>query len=705
MVADAGTLAHNPTVNNGPVSTMGADDAATALSRSHWSSQWRAVLGLEWALLRRHRRLAWAWAAVVLVPLLYALIFLWAVWDPAGHTQSLPVGLVNLDAGARYRERELNLGAEALASIERHGQFAYQRLDDREAARARVRLGELAFVLEIPAEFSRLAVPGERPGAAQLTLYTSEGNNSTSASLARRFAPEVAQRVNAMLGESRWNLVIESAQGSRRNLDTLRAALADLHHGADDLGGGLRRAREGAAALAEGSRETSDGALKLRAGAGQLALSSPQLVEGLRPLRPVLKGLESSRAPESDLRAFGDGLRQLHEGQLALARELGQLSAGGERIDAGFAAYGQSAAELPLVGSRLAEQLQPLQRGIRQLTDGLGQAQAGSQQLAVSLARVEQGVLPWLESQRRMSAQIAEASARLPEDTRLDAFVNGARELAQGSDGLAQGMKRLASGHETLKGGLAILSEGAVRLDSGIEQLRHSLPPAPDPPGNSAKGLAVSVESQVEVVAPVPNNGVGLMPNFVPLALWVGAVSVAYLTHWRRLAAPLAGCRHSAQVLGKLLLPLAAVLVQAGVMAAVLAIGLGLRPMQPVAWLLTLALASVAFLGLVFALVRVLGELGKPVAVLMLIVQVASAGAVLPIELSESPFQLLHPWLPLTWVVKAFRATLFGAHEGQYLLSWAMVAGFGLAGYLIGCLVGRWKVVPASEWRPPLDIE
>ena len=664
-----------------------------------------AVWAGEWGLVRRYPRFALAWLAVLLVPLMYALIFLWAVWDPAGHTQALPVGLVNLDAGAHFRGRDLNLGTEALAGIEGHGQFAYRRLADREEARALVRRGELAFALEIPAEFSRLAVPGERPGAAQLILYTSEGNNSTSASLARRFAPEVAQRVNAMLGESRWNLVIESAQGSRRNLDALRGALADLHHGADDLGRGLRRAREGAAALADGSRETSEGAQQLRAGAGQLATTAPQLAEGLKPLRPALRGLEAARPPESELRSFTDGLRQLNEGQHSLSRALGQLTAGGERLDTGLTAYGREAGDLPLVGAGLTEALQPLQHGARQLTEGLGQAQAGSQQLAHQLGRLEQGVLPWLDGQRRLGAQVAEAGARLPDDGRLDAFVQGARDLAQGSDGLAHGLKRLAGGHDTLKSGLASLSDGAVKLDSGIELLRHSLPPAPDAPGRSAQGLAVSVEAQVEVVAPVPNNGIGLMPNFVPLALWVGAVSVAFLTHWRRLAEPLAGCRRSALVAGKLLLPLAAVLAQAGVMAAVLVIGLGLQPVQPLAWLATLALASVAFLGLVFALVRVLGELGKPVAVLMLIVQVAAAGAVLPIELSEAPFQTLHPFMPLTWVVKAFRATLFGAHEGLYLQAWGMVAAFGLAGYLLGCLVGRWKRVPATDWRPPLDIE
>ena len=200
-----------------------------------WWRAMRQVLGYEWLLLRRHRKLALAFTGLLFVPALYALIYLWGMWDPASHARDLPAGLVNLDAGARYNERDLNLGSEALLAIERYGQFAYRRLDDALEARRLVRTGELAFMLEIPVDFSRSALPGELPGAAKLRIYTSEGNNYSSAGLARRFAPEVAQRVNTMLNEARWELVLSSTAGSQRNLQTLRTALGDLQEGATGL--------------------------------------------------------------------------------------------------------------------------------------------------------------------------------------------------------------------------------------------------------------------------------------------------------------------------------------------------------------------------------------------------------------------------------------------------------------------------------------
>ena len=198
-----------------------------------WWKATREVVQCEWQLLRDHPRLALACAGLLFVPALYAWIYLYAMWDPAAHTRELPAGLVNLDTGAHYRDRELNLGRDVLQAIERHGQFSYRRYSDAEAARRDMRRGELAFVLEIPADFSRLALPGERPGAARLSILTSEGNNYASAGFARRFAPEVAQRVNTMLAEARWDLVLSSAASWPALSDRTCAPLKAAHCSVD----------------------------------------------------------------------------------------------------------------------------------------------------------------------------------------------------------------------------------------------------------------------------------------------------------------------------------------------------------------------------------------------------------------------------------------------------------------------------------------
>jgi len=670
-----------------------------------WWRAVRAVFGYEWLLLQRHRKLAVAAVGLLFVPALYALIYLWSMWDPASHTQALPAGLVNLDTGARYRDRDLNLGADVLTAIEAHGLFAYRRFDDPAEARRRVREGDLAFILEVPADFSRRAVPGEAPGAAKLTIYTSEGNNYSSAGFARRFAPEVAQRVNTMLSEARWELVLTTAAGSQRNLDTLRVALADLHQGAAELGAGLGKAREGGNTLVSGNRTAVEGAGRLHAGAQQLAETAPGLTSGLRQVAPVLRGLDARRPSDADLAALRQGTRQLSEGQREFGRGLDALSDGGRQLNTGLGTLKTAVDELPLFGGSLSEGMAPLEDGGRQLVSGLDAAREGHVRLLQATQRIEEAVGSLIDGTQRAGSAAAQLAARMPEDQRLDSFIDGTRELARSSDALVGGLRQLATGQDNFTTGLTRLQDGAGRLSTGLELLRNSLPKAVDGPGGSAQGLAMSVEPVVEVVAPVPNNGIALTPNFVPLALWVGAVMAAFLVHFRRIVEPLQGLPRTAQVAGKLLLPGTAVLLQALLMLAMLVGVLHVPLPQPGLFALTLLTASLTFLLIVFALVRLLGDLGKVVAVLLLIVQVSAAGALLPIQLNDEAFQAMHPYLPLTWVVSAFRASLFGAYDGVFWPQWGVVAAIAAAALVIGTLAGRWRVMPLTDWRPPLDIE
>jgi putative membrane protein len=665
----------------------------------------RDVLACEWKLLRDHRKLALAFLGVLFVPAVYAWIYLFAMWDPASHTRDLPAGLVNLDTGAKYRDRSLNLGREVITAIERQGQFAYRVYEDPQQARQDVRRGRLAFVMEVPPDFSQRALPGEQPGAAKLTIYTSEGNNYASAGFARRFAPEVAQRVNTMLAEARWDLVLSTAAGSQRNLDSLRAALGDLHKGASELQAGLGRLRDGSRQTVHASDLAVESAQRLRAGAQQVAEGTQPLGGGTRQMAASLRALEARLLAEPELVALRQGAQALAQGQQELRGGLDALGDGTRRLEAGLLQLRTAAEETPLFGGWVVEGVTPIAAGARELGAGLGRAREAQTVLLQGTQRLQDGVNTLADGTARAAGAVGSLQARLPDDGRLDKLAEGARELANGHEALLGGLRQLGAGTQALQTGLGNLSDGTGRLNTGLELLRRSLPMDVDRPEGNAQGLALAVEPVVEVVAPVPNQGSALIPNFVPLAMWVGAVMVAFLVHLRRVPETLGTHPRLALAVGKLGLPVVVVLLQALAMLVLLVAVLHVPLPQPGLFALTLATTSLAFLAIVWALVRVLGDLGKVVAVLLLIVQVSAAGALLPIELSDETFQAMHPYLPLTWVVQAFRASLFGAYDGAFWPAYGVVAGVAAGGLLLGTLLGRWRSVPTPQWRPPLDIE
>ncbi len=668
-------------------------------------SQITRVVRVEWGLMRRHSRLRLSALGVLMLPALYALIYLSSVWDPNAYTQALPVGLVSEDAGLIYRGIGVNVGRDLLSALEAKKEFAYKRYPTADAAREAVRRREAIFALIVPADFSRLATPGAEAQRGRLIVYTSEGNSYTGAGIARRFAPEVAHQVNETLNEKRWSLVLDSSAGSARTLQSLRSNVARLMEGSEQLADGVRQSQKGSAKLAAGTKATAAGANQLGGGATQLAEAGVPLADGFRRTAGALRQMQARLPAEGELRALRGGATSLSTGEAVLADALGQLQGGAGRLVNGLGEFKGRSEDSFFVGAELARGAERLESGAIQLNEGLRQAAAQQEKLQGGAKQLETGVYRLAAGVTALGSGLAGLTAALPEERRLDEFASGLKETARAAQILQGGMKQVDDGATSLGTALARLDEGATRLASGMGLLATSLPAETPTLDGSPPGLAASTESVLEVVAPVPNNGTGLAPNFVPMALWVGALMTGFLFHVRRLPAAVADASLPARWLGKLAVPALLVLGQALVMLTMMVLVFDVRVPNLATFMLTLAIASLSFLAIVFAMVKLLGDIGKVLAMLLLILQLSSAGALIPIELTNEFFQKISPILPFTWVVRAFRATLFGAFDGDWQLPWVLVISAGIVATIIGSFFGRWKIVADEVYGPAIDID
>ena len=105
-----------------------------------------------------------------------------------------------------------------------------------------------------------------------------------------------------------------------------------------------------------------------------------------------------------------------------------------------------------------------------------------------------------------------------------------------------------------------------------------------------------------------------------------------------------------------------------------------------------------------YALTRMLGDAGKAIAMIFLAVQLSSSGGVLPVELSGDLFSSLSPWLPLTWVVRCMKATMFGAYEGAWLHPLLVVGLSGVTALCSACWLGHWRYMQPAHVRPVIDF-
>ena len=631
---------------------------------------------LEAGFFVRYPRLLLGGLVVALIPALYVLIYLSSVWDPASKTGDLPVAIVNLDQGLAYRGQAFNVGRDVARRLRAKPAFGYLDFTDEPEARHLVRRGVLAFALIIPADFSSNAVPGARVGAGKLEVYTSEGNSYPSAGLARRFAEDLGREVNQSLNEQRWALVLADAAGSSRDLERLHGGLVQLRMGAKELVGGAQQTARGAEAV-------SVGASKLEQGVSQVDIGSHELENGLRTLF-------DKRPRHSDLQRLEDGAQALAAGHDELGKGLVQLQQGAQRMQKGVTGFREEANDSLFVGSQIVEGLDQLGEGTTSLETGLKTAVVSQQKLAEGSSQLATGVKALANGVRAFNGGLGSIISQLPDDAKIDDLVTGANSLTAAT--------------VSLKGGTQKVAAGAQHVAGGLELLESALPASVRAIEGNAQGLANSVQPAIEVDAPVQNNGSGFAPNIIPGALWLGASLAAFLFHLRTL--PRSASRYSAlaRMLGKFLAPMGVVLLQALLIWVTVLWILKIQTVDAAALALTLAVASITFLMMVYALTRAFGDGGRALALVLLAVQLSSSGGLLPVELSGGFFAQISPYMPITWVVKALKASLFGAFEGDYQHSLQLLAFAGLAAGLMACYVGRWRYVKPAALRPTLDF-
>ena len=634
------------------------------------------IARIEWHFFSRFPKLLLATALVACIPAFYTVIYLSSVWDPAANSGSLPVGLVNLDEGVEYRDHVFNMGWDVANDLRQRHVFDFRDLTDPEDAKRQVRNGNLAFALFIPKDFSSNAVPGKEAGGGKLVVYASEGNNFESARIAAIFARELGHDVNEALNERRWKLVLSSAVGSQRGVERLREGVSELQAGARELNTGTAQAVTGARSAA--------------AGANSLNVGVDQLINGVKQLSVGIKALDEKRPRNSDLTRIKSGAEELAQGHAEFGKGLEELHKGSSALRNGAAAFRTEAASSFLVPGAINDGLDQLYTGAVQVENGAKTAVESEVKLADGAEKLNVGVGTLTEGVRAMNLGVRTMAGKLPQDSQLDALDAGADALKSGAAALAEGNQRIKAGSD--------------RLSAGLDLLHKELPSSVAQPDGSAQGLANSVQPQLETVAHVANSGSAFAANVIPAALWLGAGIAVFLIHVRVLP------RHSqffyrpAQTLGKFIIPAAIVLAQAVLILVIVLWVMNIPVVHPAAFALTLVCASLAFLGIVFAITRVMGDAGKALAMLFLAVQLSSSGGILPVELSGGVFASLSPWLPLTWVVRGIKATMFDAYGGAWQGPLLVVATTGSLTLLCSSWIGSWRFVKPTSVRPAVDF-
>ena len=253
-------------------------------------------------------------------------------------------------------------------------------------------------------------------------------------------------------------------------------------------------------------------------------------------------------------------------------------------------------------------------------------------------------------------------------------------------------------------------------LASGsTEQLRQVL-------GADVQGLARAMAAPVGIertaVFPADNFGSAMAPLYTTLALFIGALLILVVVKptvsGRALrdleeagegAAGLGGAAGAAATaaatpapatpaphvlfLGRFGAMAFLSLAQSTVMALGNMLFLQVQVANPVLLMLCFWFAGLVFTFIIYALVAAFANLGKAIAVLLLIVQVTGCGGSFPLQILPGFVQAVSPWLPATHVVNAMREAMFGTYQLDYWVQMGQLALFLVPAALIGLVLRK----------------
>lgn len=584
-----------------------------------------------------------ALVALMLVPVLYAGLYLWGNDDPYGNLDGVPVALVVQDEGATAPEGGVASegDAEPAAQAKRtvYGdEVRDQLLDDgtldwhvtsARDAEDGLRAGTYDFIVTLGPDFSRdlVSASGDDPEQAEIRLTTNDANSYLAGTIADQVTAAVRDSLTREVGE-------EAARTLLDGLATVRSSIADAADGARRLADGADSARSGADTLADGSATAADGA--------------STLAGGLATLR------DATAALPDQARRLADGARQVADGNATLSGTVQPIA--DEVAAAVKDAPTEDAIRERLRSAGLDEQqIESVMGIVSPLRDDLDTANRRVQGAAADIQALADG-----------SAAVADGAARLADSS--PALADGIATASDGAASLADGTRRLADGSGTLADGLGDLDDGAAELRDG---LASGVERIPDQDEKERQTAAAAIADPVAVtrtdVADASSYGAGMAPFFVSLAAWIGIYALFLIVKPYSKRAVTALRRPFPIALAAWATPAALGVLQMAAVFGIIAVALGYDVAQPWGMFGFMALTSVTYAAIILTLNVLLGSVGQFLGLVLMVVQLVSAGGTFPWQTLPPALRALHEALPMSHAVDGIRQLMYGGDPSRAL--------------------------------------
>lgn len=415
----------------------------------------------------------------------------------------------------------------------------------------------------------------------------------------------------------------------------------------------------------------------------------------------------------------------------------------------------ESVEQLPDSDSAKQALLEAIDREITLLEAAKGDSQKLAQQLKDASTQVTQDTAAAERSRKEILNRITSAKQSISNvrddyatnvKPKIDALASTVSTLISQTDSMITQLSgttdslndvtsnvgtNIASIRSTLDGIATKLNSSATTLNTLITAMNSSDNGAEN--SDELKSLATANASTLSTlisapvalhrvsVYPIANYGSAMAPFYTILSIWVGAIILCAMLKVTisdrekahvlglgdtlpRIPGPSGpgnasrwGLRLDHEYFGRYAIFALLALLQGTLVCLGDMYFLGVQANHALQFLAMGWLAALVFSNIVYTLTVSFGDIGKAVAVVLLVMQVAGSGGTFPIETLPKFFQMLYPFLPFPHAIDAMHAAMAGSYGNEYLLDMVYLALFLIPSLLLG-LVLRKPVIRLNNW-------
>lgn len=687
---------------------------------------------------------------ISVVPCLYAWFNIAASWDPYSNTGNLKVAVASADEGyeGSLIPIEINIGDKVLSALRENTQMEWV-FTTEEKATSGVKSGKYYAAIVIPKDFSNkmMSVFSEKVEKPEITYYSNAKENAIAPKVTDKGAGAVQRQVNEVFIEtvSNTTLTVLQAVSNMTQASGAETIVDNLNTNLNQIAGDLTAS----AGLLESFSDMTGSAQKLLNSTTEfLQTVQQQTKESRQTFQETSKtfsGLDDSMDAAADSvgtalksaenvydqmdqvisGAFSDesaDAQQIASTLDTLAGQVGNVVTAYTSVRDSVAAVADKYPETsPLVDAivvrmdtsiqqqkNLQSKLQDSAKGLRDATTDLGTARNELKDLAAKNQENMSGMSASYKSSVQKSLNQLSASLTSSKQeissllSQLDQSANGIYKLTDTADSdLSEIQKVLGDSGELLAEASDRIADTTAKLDEMETSGDFSELEALISGDKSAIStfLAAPVSLDTHKIYEIANYGSSMAPFYSVLSIWIGGivlVAMLKVNVSENCTKGLKNVKLHQIYFGRFITFMIVGLFQSTLIALGDLLYLGIQCEHPFLFLLGCWFSSLVFVNIIYTLTVSLGDIGKAVSVILLVVQVAGTGGTFPIEVAPSFFRAVYPLLPFTHSMTALRETVGGMYGMNYWIDLGKLAIFLGISLIVG-LVLRKPIIKAND--------